>query len=160
MQRGFTLIETVVVVAVVGLVAAIGVAVVRGGPSAGASGAAAQQGKGMLLGVRDQAVAQLQCRRVEQAVPGLGNTELKVFHDVDCNPTTSTGDVLLQTLSFTPGTVSYVEVVDNGNFDDEKIQYRSDGSLFDTETTRVEVTDANGTHRLNIQLATGGVVIE
>lgn len=159
MRGGFTLIETVVVVAVVALVAAIGVAVVRAGPSATAS-SAAQQGKDMLLAVRDQAVSQLQCRRVEQAVPGLGNTALKVFHDVDCNPSTSTGDVLLQTLSFTPGTVSYVEVVDNGNFDDERIQYRSDGSLFDTETTRVEVTDASGTHRLNIQLATGGVVIE
>jgi prepilin-type N-terminal cleavage/methylation domain-containing protein len=160
MKRGFTFVEIITVVTVVSVVGAIGVALVRTSGSSGPGGGAAQQAKDLLLGVRDQAVATMQCRLVEQVTPGGSNLALNVYHDVDCNPGNTTSDVLLTTVSFDPATVSSVEIVDNGSFDDEKIQYKTDGSLFDTETTRLDITDTSGQHELNIQLATGGVVIQ
>lgn len=160
MKRAFTFVEIVTVVTVVSVVGAVGVALVRTSSSSGPGGGAAQQGKDLLLSVRDQAVATIQCRLVGQVTPGNSNLALNVYHDVDCIPDNTATDVLLSTFSFDPGTVSSVEIVDNGTFDDERIQYKTDGSLYDTETTRLDITDASGVHRLNIQLATGGVVIQ
>jgi prepilin-type N-terminal cleavage/methylation domain-containing protein len=160
-RRGFTLIEVVVTVSVVAIVAAIGISTIQTSQAQAAQGSVVQEAKDDLLEVRDAAVSNIQCRRVNQLSGSASNKSLRVYHDTNCTPDSFGDDVLLQTIDYDPALVTRVKVEDNGIFDDENIQYRTDGALFDTETTRVIVTTVDLVqHHLNIQLATGSVVLE